>query len=922
MNSGTSITDTPCPQAKWNAYNKKAQKVKGFLNSLNVTHIGWGLMGFDPEKFCLYTRSKYFNLSAFQWAATLTDKKATFPNTQEGFTLLIRKVEKLKIHISKFSPVNAEDCPEDVQKLLNTLIKIQLVITGVANFGLTRLCENYRSRDKPKNADSLLALGTSAFNMLSLMRNALAEKLIPYIPDLAVDIELEQYSLSAKSILKHRNSNCENLIQTHCHPNDGTIIPRAIIHDCIRDVKKKEKPAIKESLRIAANFIHLPAAAKKIPTQNGETYWIPRRPITNKDGTVSFEDGVIGTCERDESERTEGISNPYYRIDPETKHPIISCGVIDTPDKADQLIAIICEVVELLDSNVNGRWHIHGLYSHIQEEKLIQDVHRLIPYIEERLKEKLQKKELSLSQINTVFNDASNLLASEDSKSLNTINIDSLAQFIIYALEDVTQLLKQSEGKLKKDLYQSIFFTRRNMSTESPLSMETNPSDPSLYVFTDIIGLAQEIKNLKKTIDQYSADSQWKQSNLFDSPIGTPEMGRKLQTHSPSTSVKDQHSYQEKEENTISKPQNQIQNLKNEIKRPQSDILKATEMVVEKEVEGKGKIVTMAYQTQPSVELPTQLKDLKELLTQRQAELLAKLKIFTKHIKTPISRLESLLRDQKDTYLEKALLILKALERVLAIQLKNDKFPPLSRCAEVELLLLFYRLLGIKPILICKSGLDRSGAVRASADTQSFFEREWFKEKFQIKDVDEEDSSCEFRARLAAHHQMFNLIVHLDTCQEELFKLTNCIKGQFDLIKDLTLVVKDKNLQIGNIRDQLLKEIEKKYPSDSNQVQLLKNALYYMERYVTQLLGTEMLKTIYSTGCAGLKWQQDVSWLASQIIANPHPLKRLPPFIFTSGGDVIQLLEYTEAGRFISSSMTITRAGKFLLLRLSQLRGK
>lgn len=816
---------TLCAQINWEDCNKEVLKVKGFLNSLNVLKIKTGLVIFDSDHFCLSPRSHYINNHAYQWIATIGDKRATFPRTLTGFTQLIEKVRKLENNILTFFPEKAEDCSTVVQRVLNTLIKIQLVINGVAQAGLNQLCVNYRTANKISNAQSLQALGTEAFDILTRIKGQLSEKMVPLIPTLAFVIQLEQYSLGAKKILKHHERNRKNLLSAYCTPKDGLIISVNLIVDCIRDAKQKNKNAIKESLRIAANFMHVPELAQKIPIHNDEMEWVPKRPVTNREGVVSFEEGVTGTCERD-GNGIQNLCNIYYRIDPKTKHPIISCGAIDTQVKAEQLIPIVCEVVELLPRDVNGRWVIHGLNSFYHETNEIQNLNRLIPNIEGLLQEKLNKQDIFLSQINTVFNAASSY-ASEDSQSFKEINSDSLVQFISYAFEDVNQLIKESEQKFKKEWHLSTFFGTANLPSEPMESNAMAEPEHTSKIFYEMMGLLQAIKELKKTINLPSADLESKASLSADS--------------------------------------------------------------------------------------------LAKQLAQKQAELEEKLKAFYTNLKTPIERLKELLVENEDIHLKKALLILNVLEQILALQLKCQEIPPLSRCAEVELFLLFYRLLNIKAIIICLSGLDRSGTVRALADTQSIFEAEWMEEKREDKQV------CLFERDISAstfaHEQMFNLITHLDSYQEELLKLTNSIiaktKNSYYIIKDLQFWPQAEPSE-NKIRDHLFEKIDEKYFQDPDKANQLKIALRYMERYANQLL-TEMIKTIYSTGAAGLKWLHDASWPTS-FFANPHPSKRLPPLISTDEGHTIQILELIES--WYSNTMTLTPAGISLLLRIGQLRGK
>jgi hypothetical protein len=802
----------------WERCIQEAQKIKGFAISLNAEKIGTGLL--RAEGFCLLPRSQYINNYSYQWIATVGDKDSTFTSVLETFTTVVSITRELKIIFLSYSPKKEEDISPNAEKFLFLLIKIQSIINGLSSNGLIQLCTNYRSLNKSGNADSLQSLGKEAFDNLSAMENDLEFKMLKLKPDLRFEIDLRKFHESTKKILKHRHLNCTSLLQTQSNLENGAVISNSVITDCIRDAKHRGKKPNKEALRIAANFICLPMSAHEITTQNPDMHWMPLRLVINSDRTVSFEDGVVGTCERNKNE-TQNICNVYYRIDPRTQHLIISCGAINTPSKAEQLVAVICKVVELLNPDVNGRWHVHGLYSFYHEEALIQGVHNQIPHIEEELKKKLGKKDIFLSHINTVFNAASNILDSEDSKSLMNINIDCLAQFISYTFEDIFKLLKKDPVNQRKftDLVKSII-----------------PEEFSA-LFMKIIPLSAEIKVLKSEINQPIINSQNKQINT--------------------------------------------------------------------------------------------LKDQKKVTTllQKQTELEAMLKQSTTNIKASIIQLEVFLQEEEDIYLKKALLILKVLDRILVTQLKCADTPPLSRCAEVELFLLFYRLLDIKTIIICMSGLDRSGAVRALADTQSLLEREWIEKTLSMNIESEILDEREIKARLAAHERMLGLILHLDDYQEELFKLTNTINAKLEdpykLIKDINFFAKTNHEgqlkpEVNQIRESLLKMIDEQYASDKHKADQLKMALFYMERYAAQLFGTEMLKTIYSTGAAGFKWQQDSSW--SLIAANPHPTKRVPPFIFTHDHYAILLLEYVEG--WFGGTMSMTPAGMSLLLRLSQLRGK
>lgn len=334
--------------------------------------------------------------------------------------------------------------------------------------------------------------------------------------------------------------------------------------------------------------------------------------------------------------------------------------------------------------------------------------------------------------------------------------------------------------------------------------------------------------------------------------------------------------------------------------------------------------------------LPTDITELKGLLSKKQKQLKKELKTLRESLLVSIKTLEA--RNFVTPEAEEAELLLKVFERVLSLQLKIKDNKPLSRSGEVELFLLLYRLLKIKPIIICYSGLDRSGAVRALADSQSQLLREFLEwRKGSAKAPIEEKA-----ADIDAKRKLFHLIEHLDEYRNELFLLMNEIIAEHpncEIIKDLESFEEKGSLSF-DLREELVNKINDKYPEGAGERgEELLVALYYFELFGKHLMGTEMEKTLFSAGVCGLKYHHDANKLKKWIAANPHPAERLPPFLSAVDHkiNIIKLrvseqginkelseepsAELTKTILLMDSPTNITPAGITLINRLSKLRG-
>ncbi|WP_068470348.1 hypothetical protein [Candidatus Protochlamydia phocaeensis] len=302
----------------------------------------------------------------------------------------------------------------------------------------------------------------------------------------------------------------------------------------------------------------------------------------------------------------------------------------------------------------------------------------------------------------------------------------------------------------------------------------------------------------------------------------------------------------------------------------------------------------------------------KNTIEVKQKELERELEKYLKNLDEALAKIDpSLVRNYEE---ETLLLLLDILRRLIHLQFTPLHLPRLSRSAEIELYLLLYRMLDMTPILICWSGLDRSGAVRALAESQARLERE-LKQRVPQGAVD----LAKQPSPLNAWKMIFRLILHCDDYRKELFSLTEAISQEnssltmianldkWQALESQPFLLKDED---ASFRKMLFEKIDQMY-EDKEKADDLKLVQYYLELVVSQLLGSEAEKTFYSTGMIGFKYHHNGS-LTQRMGANNYPLERWPQFISDHQGCVIQLL---------SDPMTITEAAKTLILRLAYLRG-
>ncbi len=258
--------------------------------------------------------------------------------------------------------------------------------------------------------------------------------------------------------------------------------------------------------------------------------------------------------------------------------------------------------------------------------------------------------------------------------------------------------------------------------------------------------------------------------------------------------------------------------------------------------------------------------------------------------------------------LKKAKILIELFYLQLGKQLNEPSF--LTRATQIELLLLSSNMHEIFLAIICKSGLDRSAAVR-SLYLALLFMKNKFCEEYGNKEQINENKS--FIIEINSYSDLYELIYSIDASRNELFRLwENYVKKQHlesYLCSDLEALDSTK-IYKENLKEEFQNEIRKSYADNKQvgkKVELLLDTLDYLEIFFTNLMN-EQRKTFFSTGVLGFKYRQ-------YKISNPHILERIPPFILVTtekGSIPIRLL--TPDGQF-------TKAAEQLIVRNGTYRG-
>ncbi len=312
-------------------------------------------------------------------------------------------------------------------------------------------------------------------------------------------------------------------------------------------------------------------------------------------------------------------------------------------------------------------------------------------------------------------------------------------------------------------------------------------------------------------------------------------------------------------------------------------------------------------------------------LSKMQVELNAALCTFLKRVGGLITALSIAEEDFIAMHAERTHLILEVFQAILALQLDAKDKPTLSRCSEVELFLLLDRLLNIKRIISCYSGLDRTNTVVAMDDSlECLFES--FKHFHSTQLIGNKRSNSKLLgskinddevntvAETRAYRNLFQLIVNIDGNRAKLIELGDASLKQVPANSVMSTIEKKEIEEIkdgADLREIIIQKIDQLQLPDHQALNpdILKYTLIYLELMTKHLITTQR-KTFSSTGLLGYRWHWE-NWVVG---ANPHPKQRLVQFIGAQG----HYLQLTYRETYFYDS--VTAAAIQIFSRLSYMR--
>lgn len=708
---------------------------------------------------------------------------------------------------------------------------------------------------------------------------------------------------AASIIVNHIPKYKANLATLDVLPGLGLVISGDLVEDCIGDallINTTNRKAIRDTSNCKELFnnvlpLKIPqsrqvwkaqAIKQSIKVCFGEQY-LTERKIEIKDNAA------FPTSLRDiESPQLNHLANFKVQIDSNDGHLCITCGVIDTRKKADEFVAGVIEALKnarkTLISPIPLRIVLHQVNSRYMEPKLVLKQHEMSRYIEKCLRTLLNStdevKEADVLPAKEKLTELDFTESTEDPRKLYQLlgfkdfcDKIPIVSHIITSLNATSTLHSSLEDapcyKLNLEgLVAQCFWVMEDLGI-----LSLKEEDKFVILGIKLMKTFQEISNLKIKIDELKNNESVVRDPILESIKSQIEMIKLRDLNNAD----------------VVKQLSELEGIKNSMKKlqlennPQYPLITSTEALLKLQ----------------QTEL---LNGLKEML-----ELYKPLPNFFSEMISPTPK--EIMESNKVKVL--CLLIAKQIHSL-------DSSSNYSRNQEVELFLVLYMMLGAITEINCKSGLDRTGLARSMWDSLRSM-----KDQFSLEFIDqgiEDPKKIEART----FEKLIDLILSQDDLTKELDNLQLELIPIFEgsIARNLN-EVSEKTATL-SMRKKLTEAIKAKHPNDLKKVEALLNALKYQDLIGANLLCIAQPATIDSTGVAGLKYGHGTSGMMN-LGKNPHPLKRLPMFISTEDGKIIQLYEvrYALIGtedvlRGIGAEEHyFTSAGVDLIERLSQQRG-
>lgn len=166
-------------------------------------------------------------------------------------------------------------------------------------------------------------------------------------------------------------------------------------------------------------------------------------------------------------ERDSHLPNIKVQNDSKLGHLTITCGLIDTPLKADEFVETVKNELAKRKADLphlKVRICLHQLNSRAAEKKYVENQHRMSRYIEEKLKVSLNDPEFCLAHAlvspgnspivtheNSAFNVASEISPWEDSDN-QTMNLEAYVVRLFWGLDAIREGLTEQQNRYVENL--------------------------------------------------------------------------------------------------------------------------------------------------------------------------------------------------------------------------------------------------------------------------------------------------------------------------------------------------------------------------------------------------------------------------------------------------------------------------------------
>lgn len=408
--------------------------VTGALSSLDPKTIGAGLATYRPGINKFEPRTSYFqNSPTYTKITNVHNKDATCSNFIAGLEHNLRKTTQINNNI-KFLRDHGQ--ADKLDPIIAKIKDLQLIIATNTSPCLEQIIQKYEAKDKNRESIERIKSATASIfkNIGSIDTSRVpCQKELPNLP-------MPDKSQAAKHIVGLRDGYLKSLSLVNNNMCNAVIVPQQLVQDCQNDAKLK--PVVgKESLKDEAVKQRLFETVYPLPTLHKST-WMPFAISKNASEITVKEDSVIPTCIRhDNAKEVNHLANLYIQVDPAGQNICLTCGGIDSLNKADEFIEglkIALAKCPPQDKKRPLRLMLNQLNSFFTDGELIHDQHHLSRYVETRLRETLTEEFLAdtpfsmppasipiVAHMNTALNFASTL-TSEELRS-NIQNLDGLA---------------------------------------------------------------------------------------------------------------------------------------------------------------------------------------------------------------------------------------------------------------------------------------------------------------------------------------------------------------------------------------------------------------------------------------------------------------------------------------------------------------